>query len=237
MRYAAIVLGLFALQACDQLTGSFSDVIAVRVSGASSRRVEEGTTLQLAAVALDLAGDTIAADIRWAIVDTATGILVDSTTGLVTAVAPGGPWRVQARVESLRADPVLITVAGAPDSVAVAGDSVVVTLGSSPSPAMTVRVFDLTTVPGTALGAAGVRVRFAVVAPTASGLVLRASTSADSLATADTTSATASGTGAASAVLRATGSLPDSVVVDAVVTTAGGVAVAGSPVRFVVRYQ
>ena len=178
MRYAAIVLGLLALHACDQLTGSFSDVIAVQISGATSRRVEEGSTLQLEATALDLAGDTIAADVRWAIVDTAAGVLVDSTTGLVTAVEPGGPWRVQARVESLRADPVLITVAGAPDSVTVVDDSVVVTTGANASPAMTVRVFDLTTVPGTALGLAGVRVRFTVVDPTASGLVLRASTSA-----------------------------------------------------------
>lgn len=233
------LLGLavpLALAACDPLTGSFSPVVALEVAGPPTRRLEEGTATTLAARALDLAGDSIAADIRWTVLDTAAGITVDAASGTVTAVTPGGPWRVRPSVEALVGDPVAITVAAAPDSVAPAGDTVVTATGTAASGAMTVRVFDLTTEPGTERVVAGATVRFLVATP-GQGLVLRASTAADSTAAPDSTAVPTSATGAAGAILRTTGTPPDSAVVHAVITTALGGAVTGSPVRFVVRFQ
>jgi len=237
VRRPLALLILPALLACNEVTGSFSDIIALQVEGPPARRIEEGTTLQLVAAALDLSGTPVSADILWAIVDTAAGITVDTVSGLVTAVRPGGPWRVQARVETLRADPVQVTVAGAPDSAAAVGDTILIASGTGPSPAMTVKVFDLTSSPGTAPGLAGVPVRFLVVAPVSAGIVLRGLASADTTAIADSITITSGASGQAAVVLSATGTAPDSVMVDAVVSTAAGSPVAGSPVRFIVRFQ
>lgn len=227
-----VPLAMLALLACETLTGTFDEVIALQVEGGTTRRVEEGTTLTLVATALDVAGNPVTADIRWGILDTVPGITLDSVTGLVTGVTPGGPWRVQARVGSLRATAVAVTVAGAPDSVEAAGDTIITVTGAVTS--FGVRVLDLTTTPGTTALLTGATAHFRLLNPPGS-VLLRAPTAADSAAR-DSVALVTAGNGVAAAIAVVTGTPPDSVQVEAIVTTALGGSVAGSPVRFLLRF-
>lgn len=232
-----VLLLALLLAGCKELTGSFGDVIAVEVLGSATRTVEEGDTLRLAARALDRNGDTVAATITWTVLDTAVGFTLDTASGLVSAVTPGGPWRVVPRAGDLRGQTISLLVSGAADSIAPVSDTSVMALGTDNSSPIAVKVFDLTTSPGTQIALNGTQVHFTVIMPAGTGLLLRSAADPDSVATADTTTIRSAGGGTATAVLRAGGTVPDSAIVEATAMTATGGAVAGSPIRFVVRYQ
>ncbi|MEX0690965.1 MAG: hypothetical protein WD934_09390 [Gemmatimonadales bacterium] len=225
-------LALPVLLACETLTGTFGEVIALQVEGSTARRVEEGASLTLTATALDVAGSPVAADITWGILDTVPGITLDTVTGVVTGVTPGGPWRVQARVGDLRATAVAVTVAGAPDSVEAASDTIVTAIG--PNTPFGIRVLDLTTLPGTPMPLAGVITHFRILDPTGA-VRLRAPPAHDSTAR-DSVSLVSAGNGVVTAIALFSGTAPDSARVEATLTTALGGAVAGSPVRFLLRF-
>ncbi|MBI2537630.1 MAG: hypothetical protein HYW06_11855 [Gemmatimonadetes bacterium] len=109
MRRAAAVTLLAA--GCTLLAGDPDRIIALEIVGSTRYTVPVDDTLHLKARARAADGDTvIGAAIVWAVLDTGTvGIALDTATGTVMAQAPGD-WRVQARVEDIRSDPVTITV-------------------------------------------------------------------------------------------------------------------------------
>jgi len=113
-----LALGL-ASAACRGLVLDPARVIALEIPAPPASLVV-GDTTRLTVRALNAQGDEVAdAPIRWAIVDTGVvGFTIDSVSGLVTAVEPD-TGRVQARVESLRSDPILITVVAAPSPAAL----------------------------------------------------------------------------------------------------------------------
>jgi len=96
---------------CQLLLGDPDRVIALEIIGPTRYTVSVNDTLQLRARARSANGDTvIGARISWAVLDTgAVGIALDTATGRVIGQTPGD-WRVQARVEDIRSDPVVITV-------------------------------------------------------------------------------------------------------------------------------
>lgn len=231
------------------MTGDFSDVIAIQYTGPAAPQVEEGDTVRLVAVALGLDGEPLPeVTVIWlplaANPDT-VGFALDSLTGLLTAVFPGGPWNVQGRVEDLRVNPPIpVRVLAAPDSIAAlapARDTVPV--AATVSAPLTAAVYDLTTTPGDTVGLAGKRVVFLLADPPAgspagAGVALGPSGQAPG-ADPHRVELT-SGTGGLAAVTarRVAGEVqPDSIVVEAIGLTARGDTVPGSPARFVVFFS
>jgi hypothetical protein len=237
------------LAACNPLANDAEKIIALEIYGPAERTIEEGDTLTLTARALNLAGDTVpGAVITWEMVDVDSGqvgFTLDESTGLVTAYAPGS-GRVRPRVEDLTTLAVItVTVTAAPDSVAPGGDlTVALAPGDSLSPPLAVVVYDLTTDPPNTMAIAEKPVQFYLVdpvpgSPAADGFFLTVPDSLEAGPDLHRITATTDAGGRASAVARRIAGIavPDSAVVDAMVTTAAGVTVAGSPIRFVVIFD
>lgn len=224
-------------------------MVAIRYQGSLTPSVEEGDTLRLTALALDIDGNPLPeVPVVWQVLaldTTVVGFTLDTLTGLITAVSPGGPWSVQGRADGLRMSaPVRVTVTGAPDSVAgVEPTRVTVAADADSSPPLIAMVYDLTTVPDTAKGLGAKRVAFQLVepapgSPAAAAVALAAP--GDSSATTDPYAVTVlSGpTGQARVIARRVSGFvqPDSILVDAFAFTARGDTVTGSPVRFTVLF-
>ncbi|UCG87059.1 MAG: hypothetical protein JSW71_00490 [Gemmatimonadota bacterium] len=218
------------------------------IEGLPERSVEEGDTLTLVASVVTVSGDTVPDPaIVWTIVDPDTGQLgftLDSLSGLVTGVEPGG-GRVRPRFEDMTTLAIItVTVTPAPDSVASVGDHrIALAASDSVSAPMVVAVFDLTTDSSAVLAIENKPVQFYVVNPLpgsadASGFYLAPSEDGQLGEDQHRLLTTTNQQGQARAVVkRISGSaLPDSAVVEAAAATAAGDWVAGSPVRFVVLF-
>ena len=233
---------LFA--ACTVITGDLGRTIAIEIDGEPVRRVEENDAITLIARAIDAAGDTIPdAIIVWELLDADRGLSLDSLTGVVQALYPGS-GRVRARVEDLRSDTISIQVTGAPDSIAVAGDSVVtVAADADVSPRIAVALIDLTTDSAEATPLTDKPVTFLLVDPqpgttSAQGIFLTVSDSVPGSDPHSVTVTTDSDANAFVVARRTTGSTqPDSAVVHAIAVTAVGDTVAGSPVSFIIVFE
>lgn len=192
-----------------------------------SGAVELGDTLRPRARALNGRGDSVAATIVWASLDTAIVAVVDSTTGATLGKALGA-GRVQARVDALRSSPLTIRVQSPADSVrleAGARDTLDLAAGDSLSDSLVVRLF---ATPENGTNLPGRRVAYqATVYPAAAAMVTFQPR--DTVLTGST--------GRAAARLRLTAGQPDSVVVAATARRADGQVVAGSPVTFVVEFR
>ncbi len=210
----------------------------------STRMVEMGDTLRLTARAINASGEVVPeVVIIWAVLDVDSGQLgftLDSA-GLVTGVSPG-TGRVQARIESLRSDPITIEVTAIPDSAEAAGAiRLVVPAGIDQSDALMVLVLESTS--GPSLPIANKSVRFALVDPApgtaaAEGLFLLASDTVPGLDPHETVAVTGA-TGVATATVNrvAAATVPDSAAVEATALTDRGDVVAGSPIRFTVVFE
>ena len=151
---------------------------------------------------------------------------------------------VRARVEDLRSDTISIQVTGAPDSIAVAGDSVVtVAADADVSPRIAVALIDLTTDSAEATPLTDKPVTFLLVDPqpgttSAQGIFLTVSDSVPGSDPHSVTVTTDSDANAFVVARRTTGSTqPDSAVVHAIAVTAVGDTVAGSPVSFIIVFE
>ena len=236
------------LTACSSITGGSDRPIALVIEGLPERSVEEGDTLTLEADVVTASGDTVAdRAVVWTVVDPDTGQLgftLDSLTGLVTGVEPGG-GRVRPSFEDLITRAVVtVTVTPAPDSMAPAGDQrIAMGAGDSVSAPMIAAVFDCTTDSGIVSLLENKPVHFYLTIPLpgssdASGFYLAPSENGQPGADQHHTVASTNQQGQARAVIkRNAGSvLPDSAVVEAAVVTSVGEPVAGSPLRFVVLF-
>lgn len=125
--------------------GVFQDstrIIALEIVGPTAQTVLAGDTLHLHARALSAAGDTVAgAVIEWAVLDTGTvRIILDPATGVVVPESVG-TWHLQASVEDIRSDPVVLHVRpGLPAALRLTGLPDTLTAGT-PAP-VTVTAFD-----------------------------------------------------------------------------------------------
>ena len=205
--------------------------MAIEVRFPDSAVVEEGDTILPYARALNGRGDSVAATVYWFALDTVIVQVLDSTTGATLGKRPGAqPGRLQARVGSLRSNPVSLTVRPQADTVFAPGarrDTV--TASASPdslSDSLQVQVQDLSS--GTSpANLANRPVAFQITYPSGGagftlqppGLVL-------------------SGTGGVAAVRvrLVSRALPDSVVVTATAVRANGQSVPGSAITFVVEF-
>jgi hypothetical protein len=212
-------------------------VVAISVAVRDS--VEELDTLRPHAYALDGHGDSVAATILWATLDTALLTVVNDTTGVMVAKQPGAaPARIQARVGNLPSNPILIRVLAAADTLFAAGptrDSV--SLAAKPdslSDSLTVRLQDTTAAGPVDLSGRPVAFALSVYPGLGANVTLVTSDTARAPVAADTV---ATKVGFAAVKLRLlAGPLPDSAVVTARARRAIGTLIAGSPVSFVVRF-
>lgn len=109
------VAGALVAFGCGSLLGDRDRVIALELEGGLERTIHVNDTLRLVARAVTAAGDSVpGAAIEWAVLDTlVTAFALDSQTGTVIGLEPG-TGRVQASFETLRSDPVRITVTSTP---------------------------------------------------------------------------------------------------------------------------
>jgi hypothetical protein len=224
-RYA--LAGLCALAACETLFTDLDAVIALQVFVPDSGAVEMGDTVQPRARALNGHGDSVAATIFWAALDTAFVTVLDSTTGATLGRDTLGEGRIQARVGSLRSNPLPIRVQSPADSIRPTGplrNTVDLAAADSVSDSLTVRVF---TTPDNNTNRIGRRVTLTTeIYPTTGATV--------TLQPGDTI-LTGSG-GTAFVRVRLTSGQPDSVRVTATARRADGQAVPGSA-TFVVEFR
>jgi hypothetical protein len=106
------VWGAILAAGCSTLLGDPDRIIALEIVGPTAYTVSVGDTVRLSARARAANGSVVAdAPVAWAVLDTGqVGILLLSPKGPALARAPGR-WRLQAQVETIRSDPITITVA------------------------------------------------------------------------------------------------------------------------------
>lgn len=235
--WAASVLAI----GCATLTGDGDRVIAIQLDQ-SPKDVEVGDTLRLTAQAVTASGEIISdAEVVWAILSVDSGqvgFTLDEA-GLVTGVTPGA-GQVQAAFEDIRSNPIDINSTPMPDSAGTDAAVVSFLSGLDKSAPMTVTVYEFVTNPGQATTLANKPVLFQLIDPApgtaaADGLFLLAS---DTVPEADPHRVTAmsgsGGTAVATVNVNSGSTRPDTIRVEATVTTATGGVVAGSPLQFIV---
>ena len=231
---AAVVEGDWG---CGQFGTDFNQVIALSVVVDST--VEEADTLRAHAVALTAAGDSVAATVVWASLDTASLGVVDSANGVFVGRQPGIA-RLQARTGTLRSNPIAVKVTAAADTVTATTathDTISVTARDSLSDSLAVVVADTVTTPApTATPLANRPITFAISYALAGATVtLVTNDTAHAVTTTDTVRTSATGIAAVKVRYLGGGTLPDSVVIAASARRAVGTTVPGSPITFVVR--
>jgi hypothetical protein len=151
-------LALAFLTGCRLLTGPSDRLIALEVTGSAADTVTAGDTVRLHARALAAGGDSVpGVTVTWAILDTgAVGIELVDASGTFAA-RQTGTWHVQAAADSIRSDPIAITVKPGPAvALQLQGLADAITVGAQTSDTVTARdAFD-----NVAAGYAGT-VRFA----------------------------------------------------------------------------
>ena len=230
MRCCRLLMAFAALAGCSNLTEE-GGVAGLEIRVPRPATVEVGQTIQLSARALDRQGDSVAAAVTWLTPDTTVTLTPD---GHLTGRTSGSA-RVQAEVGTLVSDFVTFTVNPRPDTLALAGDSILTVasgVGISAPLFASIRSF----APAEPLS--GEVITYTVTAPVfpdptqrtvelpGGVLSLAAITGAD-------------GTPATPVTLnRVTGqSSPDSAIVTVSAVTAAGATVPGSGQRFIVRFQ
>ena len=192
-----------------------------------SGRVELGDTLRPRARALDGHGDSVAATIVWARLDTTVQV-VDTFTGATVGLLGGQTGRVQARVGNLISNPLTLTVQAPLDSITAGGplrDTVTVSTPDSLSDSLRVQAY---TTPSGVLSLTGRAIGLAAT-------VYSSGATTVTLVPGDTVRTNASGL--AVVQVRFTGGVvPDSVVVTATARHHDGSIVPGSPLTFVVEF-
>ena len=202
------------------------DVVAIELVVPDSGRLEVTDTLRPRARALNGRGDSVAATIVWASLDTI--LAVDSVTGVSVALVVGTA-RLQARAGSLRSNPANVFILPPLDTVFAPGatrDTVDLGVGDSLSDSLVVQVGAPNQ--GTS-PLASRRVVFAV------DTIYPAGAATLTLEPADTVRTNTSGRAAAR--LRFVSGVVDSVRVSATLRHANDSLVPGAPVTFVVEFR
>ena len=221
-------LCLLAAAACGKLGTDLNAIVALDVSLPDSGRVEVGDTLVPRARALDGHGDSVAAMIVWARLDTTVQV-VDSFTGATVGLVGGQTGRLQARVGNLRSNPLTLNVQSPLDSiVATAPLRSTVTVSTPDSLSDSLRVQAYATPANNALSLTGRPIAFTAT-------IYSSGATTVTLVPRDTARTNTSGLAVVQVRLTG-GPVPDSVVVTASARHQDGSLVPGSPVTFVVRF-
>jgi len=222
-------LALLACTACSGLDEGEGGVVAIEVETPAVSTLEVGAQVQVVARALDVDGQVVDAAIQWQ--SSAPAVTVDET-GLVTGIQPGTA-QVQASVGTLASERLDFTVVARPDTIIIAGDSVITLPAVATPPAsasLTVRVESLD--PAGPIASHPVIFEITSPVPGAAALVqLGGGVQSDTVTSA--TDGTASVTaGAASGQVP-----PDTAIVQVRAERTDGTPVPGSGQRFILLFQ
>jgi hypothetical protein len=228
-RLAALVV----LAACSGLTDNEDGVASLEIRYPANTFLEAGTTVRLAGIARNAAGDSVDVAIRWRTPDTT--VAIDSVTGLVAPLASSGSARIQAAV--FGKDTIVTTLAALTLTLTARADSLVLTTPDSldlahDTSTAVIRTRFLGGAPAVGIFNRPLALRIVEPAPADSPAVaFRSGRTADST-NADQTGATAS-------TLRAVRGRqpPDRVVVELAARRADGQPIPGSGHRIVIRFR
>ena len=233
MRLWLPLLAAVAGAGCSNITDAGNGIVALDVKVPAHLEVEVGDTIQLAARALDRNGDSVAADITWAVADTTVGVIPAS--GRFTGRGIGGTTgRVQATEGTLVSDYLTFAVLGRADSLALpAVTALTVPAGTTSSASLTAQLLGAT---GVALG--GHRVVFVITSPAFANAAAR-TVQLSNGALADTVVTAADGTLSSPVTVdRMTGvSAPPTVVVEVRALRPSGAPIPGSGQAYTVSFQ
>lgn len=121
MKRTIVLLVIGAAAACGSLPDAGHGIVALQIitpdtangvgcTTSTSCLLPSGDTLTLQARALDLSGDSVAADVVWTTPDSAL-IVVGAASGVITSLSDtGGVARVQASVGTLHSGIISITL-------------------------------------------------------------------------------------------------------------------------------
>ena len=115
MKWRAIVW-IGALAACGSLPDQGGGVVALEVIGPTALTLKVGQSLTLRARALDIQGDSVAADLFWRTPDTSL-VTLDTVRGIVVARTNSGTAQFQARVGTLLSTVISVTLQDAASTV------------------------------------------------------------------------------------------------------------------------
>lgn len=241
MRRATPALLLGGLLACGSITSDANGVISLEVRAPLVQVVEPNDTIQLSAVARNIDGDSVGAQILWRTPDDTT-IWVDSLAGRVTGDSLIGvprtrSARVQAVTGSIVSNFVVFKVILTEDTLAILGDdSARVASTDALSPALVGRIRSFT--PDSSEGVAGRSITYEVVSvfPDVDTANVRLSPGNKRLIT-TTTGANGAPTDSVRVVLVNSTPRPDSALVEIRASRPSGTPVPGSGQQFVVRFD
>jgi hypothetical protein len=230
-----VAAALLVAAACSDLDELGDGVIALQVTPPASTTIELGDTVRFQARALDVNGDSVAADITWVSADPANVAVADAALGTVTGLLPNTTGRIQAVLGNLRSGFTTISVQPRADTVRlVEPDTVAVAGSENVSPALAVAVESLDPagpVPGRG-------VIYTIVSPAIPDTALRPVQFTNG-ALVDTVVTGTDGVTSPGAQLQRIPerAAPAEVVVEVRVTRLSGAAVPGSGQRFTVQFE
>lgn len=222
--------------ACSSIGGDTDVPVALEIitpagPAGGSPLIEIGDTLTLRARALNQAGDSVDASIRWRTPDTAS-LWLDSLTGRTTGRAPGNA-RIQARTGSLISGFIVFSVVPFADTLTVVPpDSFRVAAPDSTAGPLVARL-DTLAPDGPLAGRVIVYELVSIFGAAGDSAVL---TGGGALRQA-VTGAAGTPSSPVSVLLLAGRPRPDSVYVEVRASRPGGGAIPGSGQRFVIRYD
>jgi len=241
---AAVACALAVLGTrCASISGDSTTPLAIEIvlpHFTSSFTVQEFDTVPIDVRVRNRAGDTIPGASVQVVSFAPDTLAVDTQPLALIGVRPGHA-RVIASSGGLQSDPLVVTVARAPDSLALpaAGvDTFTVASTDTASAPLTVDLLDLRTDTTQALGLTGYPVVFAIVSPSfATAAAATVVLGSDSLPALADTVTTSGGLASVRVFRHGPPPQPDSVLVQASARRANGAVVRGSPIQFVVRFQ
>jgi hypothetical protein len=226
-----LLAALAAVTGCSNLTEA-GGIVGLEIRVPRTPVVEVGQTIQLHARALDQQGDSVAATIAWLTPDTTVTL---TPAGLLTGRTGGTTARVQAQVGTLVSNFVIFTVNPRPDTLALAGDSVLTVAPGVTSSApllASLRSF----APPEPL--AGDVITYTIVAPVFADPAQRTVELPGGVLSLAATTGIDGAPATAVTLNRVTGqSSPDSAIVTVAAATATGATVPGSGQRFIVHFH
>jgi len=221
-----------AVAGCSNITANEEGVGELLLLLPSPAEVEAGQTIALKGVAVSPDGDTLNVPIYWRALDST--IAVDSVAAQLTGLIPGQTGRVVARSGSLYSPTATFSVLFPADTLyAVSPDTQTVGAGTPGSGALLVQ-FDAGDPPEPVVGR---RVVYQVVEPVFASPEDRSVEFAGGRLVTSLVSGP-TGSPAGLSLLRVDGrTAPDSAIVTASAWHPGGAVIAGTPVRFIIRFE
>lgn len=222
--------------ACSQATDLGNGVIAIETRPSVPQTMDRGDTARFRARAVDVNGDSVAANLVWRTPSPDTTLIVDSVAGIITSVFPDVTLRAQAFLGSFASAFDTVRVQARPDTLIQVGpDTQTVATGIQQSLELQVRLESRDYTPQA--GVSNRDVIFEITEPVFADPATRTVELVNG-AVKDTVATASTGVPAPAVVVRRVGTTqPDSAIVTVSAFRRRGTPVPGSGQRFIIRFN